>query len=349
MPTLRRQHVLCPYPECSSNHGQAEPHVILHASHSTRSGPRRRRLCKVCGRTFSGATGTAYARLRRPKSDMDRAVHMQAEGMTKAAIARVVGLSPSTVTRWLSRAAEHARKFHDAHASLEEAPEVQLDELTCQGTGAARQAWAYSAVEVSSRLWLVLLVGRRTLRNTILFVRDLREVIQEAGGWTVVTSDRFKYYAPAMRSVFRDYPIGYQQVENTYRAGCIVRSESSRVFGSDLIFEWAEEANTDSHRPNTAFIERLNLHQRMCCSLLRRRNPAPARSPEGIQEALELVRVIYNFVRRHSSLRTRRGLETPAMAAGITKRPLTIREILGWVVPAEFVRRRELRALFSRS
>jgi hypothetical protein len=107
--------------------------------------------------------------------------------------------------------------------------------------------------------------------------------------------------------------------------------------------------NTDSKKPNTSFIERLNLNKRMCCSLLRRRNPAPARSPERIQEALELVRVIYNYVRVHSSLRTRQGKRTPAMVAGITKRPLRIRDILGWVVPGAEARKLALQAQFTRS
>ena len=59
----------------------------------------------------------------------------------------------------------------------------------------------------------------------------------------------------------------------------------------------------------------------------RRRTPAPGRSEERIQEALELVRVFYNFVTIHGSLKFGKEKRTPVMQAGIMDRPLTIREI----------------------
>lgn len=272
---------------------------------------------------------------------------MHSEGMTKAAIARVVRVSAGTVSRWIERAAAHARKFHDATTRVEEAVEVQLDELSCGGSGAAKAAWAFSAIEVSSRLWTGLLVSKRTLRATKQLVREVKDTMGEVSEWTLFTSDCFKYYCPAMSSIFADEAAVYVQVNNRYRRGKVVRTTWTRRMGSELAHADALLRNTDSLKPNTAFIERLNLTKRMCCSLLRRRNPSPARRIDRIQDALELVRAIYNYVRPHASLRTRRGKETPAMAAGITKRPLRIREILGWVVPGSEKRRLELRAKFA--
>jgi hypothetical protein len=57
---------------------------------------------------------------------------------------------------------------------------------------------------------------------------------------------------------------------------------------------------------------------------------------------LEIVRVVYNYVRPHSSLRTLNGNQTPVMAAGLTVRPLTLLEILGWGVLVLYWRKREL-------
>ena len=105
------------------------------------------------------------------------------------------------------------------------------------------------------------------------------------------------------------------------------------VLGTPDQLEDAMARSEDSKKPNTAYIERLNLHKRMSCSMLRRRTPAPGRSAERIQEALELVRVFYNFVTPHGSLKFGKVKRTPAMQAGIFDRPLTIREIFNWVPP----------------
>jgi len=303
----------------------------------------------VCSRTFSATTGTAYARNRRPKADFDRVIEMHSEGMTKAAIARVVKVSPGTVARWIAKAAAHARALHDCRTRTDEASEVQLDELSCRGSGKAERAWVFSGIEVSSRLWLGLRVGTRTERNTRIHVREVSDRLTGLAHWTVFTTDGFKYYAKAMRHVFRDKPTIHVQVDNKYAGGRIVRSRWKQMNGSDVILSDMMRANEDSKRPNTAFIERLNLTKRMSCSLLRRRNPSPARNPQRIQEALELVRLLYNYVKPHSSLRGLRGKTTPAMAAGITNRPVRLRELMSWTVPPAEARRIERQRLFARA
>ncbi len=65
--------------------------------------------------------------------------------------------------------------------------------------------------------------------------------------------------------------------------------------GNAWTLERARERSEGSKRPNTAYVERLNLHIRRSCAYLRRR--------------------------------------TPAMQAGITTRPLALREIFSWIPP----------------
>ncbi len=277
MPSIPSGPLECSRDDCPSHRGEIAARVIDHASHRTKHGIRKRRRCMVCGATFSSLTGTAYAGLRRRKSDVDRVVQMHSEGMTKAAIARVVRVSPGTVARWIERAAAHARSFHDARTQIEEAVEVQLDELSCGGVGDAKAAWAFSGIEVSTRLWAGLLVAKRTLRATKQFVREVKYTIGTVTEWTLFTSDCFKYYRPAMSAAFQDDAAVYVQVKNRYRGGKIVRSTWTRTMGSELAHDDALAPNSDSHKPNTAFIERLNLTKRMCSSLLRRHKPSPAR------------------------------------------------------------------------
>ena len=323
----------CPNPGCPDRAQDAPFAVTKHSFLKTKSGTRRRYSCASCRKTFAATTGTVYERMRKSKSDFDKATHMQSEGMTKAAIARVLKVSPSTVTRWLAKAGKHAEEFHQENVRLPEAVEVQLDELRCKGTGEAKNAWAYSGVEVWSRFWATLTVGNRTLRNTLLFARQLRIALIGESKDFLVTSDSFKYYEPVMRRVFGKTPLVYVQVKNHYWRKGIRKSEKTLVLGTPDQLEDAMARSEDSKKPNTAYIERLNLHKRMSCSMLRRRTPAPGRSAERIQEALELVRVFYNFVTPHGSLKFGKVKRTPAMQAGIFDRPLTIREIFNWVPP----------------
>ena len=150
-----------------------------------------------------------------------------------------------------------------------------------------------------------------------------------------MTSDGFKYYEPVMRRVFGATPLVYVQVKNNYWRKGIRNSKKTLILGSPAQLAMAMERCEDSKTPNTAYIERLNLRKRMNCSMLRRRTPAPGRSCQRIQEALELVRVFYNFVLPHSSLKFGKVKRTPAMQAGIFDRALTIREIFSWVPPGK--------------
>lgn len=340
--------VPCPYPECGSHSDTRLTHVVSYGGYRRESGgesPRWR--CGCCRRTFSASTGTALARVRAPDGVFTHALQLFGEGLSKAGIARVLGCSPSTVSRWIERSATHARIFHIVKTLPAEVGEIQMDELAVRGSDEARAAWVYSAIEVFTRLWVAMRVSRRTLRNTRAFVREIMDTLARSETCVIVTSDGMKYYEPSMRRVFRNYPVVYQQVDNVYRGGRVVRSNPRVVFGSRQVFEEAS-MHTDSKKPNTAFIERLNLVQRTCCAFLRRRTASPARRIASVQSALEIVRVVYNYVRPHQSLRSLSGKQTPAMAAGLTTRPLTLLEILRWRVPGSYWRQKFLKEAAAR-
>src|SRR5688572_20109903 len=113
------------------------------------------------------------------------------------------------------------------------------------------------------------------------------------------------------------------------------------MLGASTILDVLKE-RTDSMKPNNSLVERLNLVKRTCSSLVRRRTAAPARRAALPQSALEIVRLVYNYVRPHSSLRTKHGKSTPAMAAGLATRPLRVLQVLRWVVPGEYLAKQRL-------
>jgi len=73
--------------------------------------------------------------------------------------------------------------------------------------------------------------------------------------------------------------------------------------------------------------EALNSSIRRRCSTYRRRTNTYAKKVEGLQRAIDVLRLVHNWVRPHSSL----GKETtPAMALGFYHRPIKMEELLTW-------------------
>jgi hypothetical protein len=322
----------CPFPNCDSHLPGRPTRIVRHSWLHLRSGRRRRLHCKTCRRTFVATLGTAYYRMRRSAGEFDAVIKLSAEGVSQAAIARARSLDPSTVSRWTARAAGHAQRFTDEHLRVAEPVELQLDELRTNGVRPLEHTWVFNSIEVWTRVWTATRVATRTLRNTLLFVRETRRSCGVISVPPLITSDEFKYYEQVIKRTFGPLCV-YVQVDNRYQRGRLVRSKATRVLGTAEGFERARARSEDSQRPNTSYVERLNLFVRRSCAYLNRRTPAPTRKSSCLASSLEILRCYYNFIRPHSSLRAGNQRRTPAMQAGIFKRPLTFREIFGWVPP----------------
>jgi transposase-like protein len=263
--------------------------------------------------------------MRKPREAFDRAMQLTAEGLSLSAVARAVGTSPSTVSRWLERAGAQLEKFTHRKVRRVEPYEVQVDELRGYSANKHRPLWAYASIEVWSRLWLTLRVGRRTLRDTILHLRDVRDRLDPGGLPVYLTSDGYRHNEPAVRRVFGDRVV-HAQVEKTYKDGRVRHAHTRLVIGSEEWLDAALERSEDSRKVNTSYIERLNLVMRRGLSALHRKTSSPARSAARLSDRLEVLRFYYNFVRRHSALRFGRVTRTPAMQAGLADRPLRFRD-----------------------
>lgn len=138
----------------------------------------------------------------------------------------------------------------------------------------------------------------------------------------------------------------YAQVVKTIRRRRIVEVKHRVVFGLQMAVDQVLAAC--GWQINTAFVERLNLSLRQRVAAIGRRSATPCKSEEGLGQQLALFQVYHNFVLPHASLRQAlaepiptNGMGsakvwqpcTPAMAAGLTDRVWSLREVLMCRVP----------------
>jgi len=138
----------------------------------------------------------------------------------------------------------------------------------------------------------------------------------------------------------------YAQVVKTVRRRRLVRVSHRVVFGS---LEAVNHVLAPLGWPiNTAFVERLNLTIRQHVAAVGRWVSTLCKGEDGLRQQLNLYHVYYNFCLPHASLRVplpqplpTNGTgsaktwrpRTPAMAAGLTDRAWTLREVLLFRVP----------------
>ena len=280
----------------------------------------------MCAHTFTARSGTAYHRLRRSPTEYDRAVQMSVEGSSKSAISRVSGISTSTVARWLERAATFARKWSDRTTRSVPAHEIQADEIRGYARERDARQYVFASIEVSARLWLSHSVGGRSRRNTRLLIQDSRARVAHGQRRVLITTDPFDYYRGEVQRAWGPTCL-HVESSKIIKGGKIRRVRNTIVNGVQWQLDEIMSRSEDSRKPNTAYIERLNLFIRRSLPALHRRTNNAAKKREKLAEAIEILKCYYNFIRPHGSLKFGREYRTPAQQAGIVTKRLTFRDI----------------------
>ncbi|MCK4791275.1 MAG: IS1 family transposase [Desulfobacteraceae bacterium] len=315
----------CPDTKCQLYGQCGKGNIIRYGFFRLTHGKRRRYRCKACGQTFCSTTGTPYHRIHRSRNTFDEVCSLSVEGVSKSAIAIVKKLSWNTVSRWLERAANVAKKFNEHRLRGFALQELQLDEIRTFLDRRERPIWIITGIEVWSRLWPSCVLGRRNYRNIRKLLRDLlsrSDLIDPI----LITTDGFEVYEWVIRRMFGPVCI-YGQVIKTRRRNRVVAVDRKLLIGSRDQLGGALYRSEDSETLNTSFVERHNLTTRQGCSYLHRRTTDHARWPHRLEEHLELLRCHYNFIRSHMALKFGTIRRTPAMQARLTSRPLIFRQI----------------------
>ena len=224
----------------------------------------------------------------------------------------------------------------------------------------------WTAMAPESKLLLTIDVGARTLAMAQGVVHQVVHVLAPHCVPLFLT-DGFKEYRTALLTHYgrwvqplrrhaqgaapqpRWMPLPqllYAQVIKTVRRRRLVRVTHRVVFGT---LEAVEQVlAVCGWQINTAFVERLNLTIRQHVAAVGRRVSTLYKGEEGLRQQLALYHVYDNFCLPHTSLRQlvpqpvpTNGTgsakmwqpHTPAMAAGLTDRVWTLREVLLYRVP----------------
>jgi IS1 family transposase len=226
--------------------------------------------------------------------------------------------------------------------------------------------WVWVAIDPESKLLLAIDVGSRTLAMAQRVVHHVAQVVApdcaplfltdgfreymtalltHYGHW--VQPERHQNKGPAPKPRWMPLPqLLYAQVLKTVRRRRLADVKHCVVFGS-------LEAVKHILAPrgwhiNTAFVERINLTIRQHVAAVGRRVSTLCKGEDGLLQQVAVFHCYYNFCLPHTSLRlplpqpepthgsgaaTQWRPCTPAMAAGLTDRVWTLREVLLFRVP----------------
>jgi len=320
--------------------------------------------CQACGTTFSMRRDTPLYRLKTASHRVAEVLTALAEGLSMSAAVRVFGHRHATITRWVMRAGTHSATLHERVGERLHLPHIQLDELRSRLRTRTHAVWLWLAVEELTKIIPVLHLGARTQAAAHTVVHELHGRLA-SGCLPVVTSDGLNLYFYALTAHFgqsvsgvgrraRQWQVAagliYGQVKKRYRRRRLVGVRYLMRCSPREALRAALCGLGLSGKLKSAFVERVNLTVRQSVAALIRRTWSTMQEAPQLLLHLEWWRAYYHFVRPHESLREvlaqpierggkrlpqRYRQRTPAMAAGLTSRRWTVRDLLTRPLPPE--------------
>lgn len=271
-------------------------------------------------------------------------IQLLVEGCSLRSISRIADVSINTVIKLLVDVGHACEEFHNEKVVNVKSERIQCDEIWSfvyskeknttsemkeEGAG---DAWTWTALDADTKLILSWYVGNRDGESANYFMPD---VAMRLTNRVQLTTDAYHAYLNAVDNAFH-LDIDYAMLVKLYGTSEGV-SETERKYSPS-------ECNGTKKRiisgePNkkfisTSYVERQNLTMRMHRRRFTRLTNAFSKKIENHCCAIALHFVYYNFVKIHKSLSV-----TPAMQAGLSKRLMSIEDIVN-LVPVEVTKKR---------
>lgn len=153
----------CPNRQCQYfGNTEAHVHALVGDGKHGKAEPIQRFRCQACRATFSARRDTPLYRLKTPSQQVAMVLSALAEGLDPSAASRVFGFRQATITRWLTRAGEHAQILHERSFCQLWLPHLQRDELRTRLRSHRQVQWLWLVIDPHTKLLPVLALGPRT-------------------------------------------------------------------------------------------------------------------------------------------------------------------------------------------
>jgi IS1 family transposase len=270
------------------------------------------------------------------------------EGTPVRAIARMLKTEKYVITRIIRETGEAFADYMNSEFRDLSCARIEMDEQwQYVGAHAGRlpkndrtergDYWLWACIDADTKLVLSHTVGKRDWWTGRCFVQDVRDRIN---GHVQIATDNLRAYPFHVRSAF-----GYD--------GCSYGTET-KIFGTPELLDGtvarigrnegvrklkAAERKAVIGSPNlqtltTSHIERLFLSVRQELKRYQRKGLGYSKDLATHKAAVALHLGIYNFCRKHTTLRT-----TPAVAAGVELKPWGLERVVE--MTADFMRRKQ--------
>jgi len=271
-------------------------------------------------------------------------INLLVEGNSLRAASRIADVSINTVTKLSVEVGTACEEFHNKTVVDIKSQRIQCDEIWSfvganekNATAEQKEAgmgdvWTWTAIDADSKLIVSWFVGERDAVAANYFMYD---VSSRLANRVQLTTDGHHAYLDAVDNASQ-LPVDFAQLVKIYGAPTGA-TQTERKFSSNECN--GAKKNVVSGDPNlkfisTSYVERQNLTIRMHMRRFTRLTNAFSKKLETHCHAIALHFAYYNFVKLHKSLRV-----TPAMQAGLTKRFMTVEDIIRLVPEKEPTKR----------
>jgi IS1 family transposase len=253
----------------------------------------------------------------------------------------MTGTSKNTVTRLLVELGDVCARYQYEHLMDLPCKRLQVDEIwsfcyskqkniPTEHTGefGYGDVWTFTAICADTKLVPLWMVGPRDGITAVRFISDLAH---RMAGPHQLTTDGHQMYKAAVEEAYGGVGVDYAMLEKVYGSDpqAEVRYSPATCIGTRTHVMVGEP---DPKHISTSYVERQNLTMRMSMRRFTRLTNAFSKKVRNLEAAVALHFMHYNFCRFHRSLGNR---TTPAMAAGVAKKPWSIEDIVNLLIETE--------------
>jgi IS1 family transposase len=254
------------------------------------------------------------------------------EGGSIRSAERLTGVHRDSIMRLVAKVGRGCDRLLSDHIRNVQADRLELDEIWCF-VGKKKSSlkptddkqrigdfWTWVALDPDTKLVPHHYIGKRDTFDASRFTRELARRIE---GRVQISTDKLGAYRYAIFDAWGRENVDYGRIVKRYRGDLF---ENTGRYSQPVVVAVEKDVicgDPDVSKISTSHVERQNLTMRMGVRRLTRLTNGFSKKVENLRAAVSLHFAHYNFVRKHSTIKT-----TPALAAGVANRMWKLTELV---------------------